>query len=367
MLSNTHIDIINCTPNASDIAGKIGQIKLFFNKISHNICPQEGIANKLTHILKNNIPGEHSILHQVELSSITCGYPFGQFIIDTYFECVALYNWSINEFMKKSTLFSNIPKNSIQEIFIISYLKEYLKFISMPINNQIYDIDSVTDNDDDDEIDETLQPNHFINYKHCMRRILHYISRFKFSLPKREPQCTRKLFRQIDVIFIPKCGKMDELLGANDIEYKEINKNRLEANLRRTMETLSRSDDFSRFIILIIGDNDTYIGAEKIYLLKMPSDNTLTDILNCSELLWIYNTRNNPEWLADIIRECNGIAFSYHIHSNDIQRVYLSYSNINKQYYSSRVFKHNIINILKVFCNDIDINNIKFDKTEFSD
>eukprot|EP01084_Bolivina_argentea_P020909 38834_1 len=110
------------------------------------------------------------------------------------------------------------------------------------------------------------------------------------------------------------------------------------------------------------------ISAEKLYLFKIPIDNAWRDILDYSELPWINNTQyNNYEWLKDIIQKYNGITFSYHIHSKDVQRVYCSYETIDNEYYSTRVFKHNIINILKVFCNDIDINNIKFDKTEFSD
>eukprot|EP01083_Nonionella_stella_P298484 1013087_1 len=213
MLSNAQTDIINCAPlDLSDTSASnqpaADRIK-FFNKVSHNIYPQDNMAQKLTRVLTNNISTNPSTLHQLELSSITCGYPIGQFIIDTYCKCVLLYNWTINQFMEKSALFSNISKHNKQRIFIRSYLKQYLKFIYTPINNQIQHLPSIDTISDDDEIDDTIQPNHNINYKHDMRRIIYYISRFKFSLPNRPPRYSKKIFRQIDTIFLPKCGEID--------------------------------------------------------------------------------------------------------------------------------------------------------------
>merc|ERR1719410_3303295 len=62
--------------------------------------------------------------------------PIAQFIVDKYMECARISNWTVNEFMTTSKLFSPLNRDNNEYKLIRNYLSHYLKYCYMPIPGQ---------------------------------------------------------------------------------------------------------------------------------------------------------------------------------------------------------------------------------------
>lgn len=311
---------------------------------------------------------ENEILRELEEININQQHSFTQHLIDAYTQCLHHgKKWSIDEFMENLAVFKCIDKQNKVWQQIRSYLTQYFETIHRPLHQTAFvieqsdDDEEDEDDDDDDDVKDECIPIIQPCIKHNLWHILNYMAAIQPRLQHRrylkELDINYKIdvMRQMDVIFVP-C--MIEAISPNyfqdlGINYVKLQKDEyIPALIRRFDKMLSRDtkSDSTRSVMLIMSKDQNNMDYDEVYLFQPLHHQKMPDFIhNYSELLLINYTKS--DLLPTIhLKNYNALCLSFHVHSEHVERVYLSYMNMEGISYQTRIFAHNIIDILLPFC-----------------
>eukprot|EP01083_Nonionella_stella_P073673 199429_1 len=311
-------------------------IKLFYN-IENNTS-----INQYSSSFLDTYTKRHQLNHTLYQISIANKTPIAQFITDAYFQSVIKHNWTINQFMQSSHLLSAIPTQSRPWQVIRRHLSDYLKHIDHPIHAPF--LMNTTSNGTNEEG----------MIRHHMHRILYYTKHIHHNLFALNHIC------QVEVVFIThKVNTInDEYFTNLGIEYQNLahlNRNDVRATtlwsmMRQFNDSLHKKTSRcnTRCVILIMSDSrDLDVHNDTVYILEPYEHNTLPlDLIEHTELPYIITSQNDYILPGLSLQQHDALSLSIHRHKTPIsERVYLRYRS-----YGTRVFKHNLKEVLSPFC-----------------